>query len=396
MKHFKLYMTLLSSLLLAACSHEEEPSPTPGGEDASVTVSVSVDGVAATKASVSSMENVIKNMTVVFIDKQNNEVVGHGYCLTEFKGYYGKYEYTSEPINLKTGTYRMLVMANTPRISSFKATDYYDYISADFFQPDDGILVMDWGFPMSYVDEDITINNKETTITAKVKRVVSRIELRKLSVYWYDPDLKAISSGLKFKLKRVFVANVRQRTYLFDTSTWLPEVDVAHPIECVEDKYYCGIEDLGLIVEGGEIAEGNVNKSAVPYFPFMGDGMGKNFTNKLIAHRDSVVDLENVNFYVTTNSNTKDDAAPVILYIKGDLYDSVNDKTVLSDRYYRIKLEKGVKPNTVYKLSAHITGKGSYAPGVNQENTDLSVTINIQSWDGKDLDKITIDEDFEL
>ena len=74
----------------------------------------------------------------------------------------------------------------------------------------------------------------------------------------------------------------------------------------------------------------------------------------------------------------------------------MNDKTVLSDRYYRIKLEKGVKPNTVYKLSAHIIGKGSYAPGVNQENTDLSVTINIQSWDGKDLDKITIDEDIEL
>lgn len=395
MKHFKLYITLLSSLLLAACSHEEEPSPTPGGEDASVTISVSVDGVAATKASVSSMENVIKNMTVVFIDKQNNEVVGHGYCLTEFKGYYGKYEYTSEPINLKTGTYRMLVMANTPRISSFKATDYYDYISADFFQPDDGILVMDWGFPMSYVDEDITINNKETTITAKVKRVVSRIELSQLSVYWKDPDLKAIS-GLKFKLKRVFVANVRQRTYLFDTSTWLPEGVATHPVECVEDKYYCGIEDLGLIVEGGDIAEGNVNKSAVPYFPFMGDGMGINFTNELIGTGEDATHLEYANFYVTTNSQTQDDAAPVILYITGDLYDSVNNKTVLSDRYYRIKLEKGVKLNTVYKLIATITGKGSSAPGVNQENTDLSAILKIQSWDGKDLDKITIDEDIEL
>ncbi len=391
MKHFKLYMTLLFSLLLAACSHEDEPSPTPGGEDASVTVSVSVDGVAATKSSVSSMENVIKNMTVVFIDKQNNEVVGHGYCLTEFKGYFGKYEYTSEPINLKTGTYRMLVMANTAEISSFKATDYYDYISADFFQPDDGVLTMYWGFPMSYVDEDITINNKETTITAKVKRVVSRIELSELFFNWKDPDLQSIS-GLKFKIKRVFVANVRQRTYLFDTSTWLPEGVATHPIEYVEDKYYCGIEDLGLIVEGGEIAEGNVNKSVVHEYPFMPEEMGTSY----FGDKEDVINLERANFYVTVNSQTKDDAAPVILYIKGDLYDSVNDKTVLSDRYYRIKLENGVKPNTVYKLTATITGKGSYAPGVNQENTDLSVILNIQSWDGKDLDKITIDEDFEL
>ncbi|MCS2893415.1 fimbrial protein [Parabacteroides faecis] len=394
MKHFKLYITLLSSLLLAACSHEEEPSPTPGGEDASVTVSVSVDGVAATKATANSyLENAIQNMTVIFIDKQNNEVIGHGYCEVSSGG--NNNEYTSESISLKTGTYRMLVMANTAEISSFKATDYYDYISADFFQPNDMILVNSWGFPMSYVDEDITINNKETTITAKVKRVVSRIELSKLSVYWNDPDLKAIS-GLKFKLKRVFVANVRQRTYLFDTSTWLPEGVATHPIECVEDKYYCGIEDLGLIVEGGDIAKGNVNESAVPNFPFMGDGMGTNFTNELIGKGEDATHLEDANFYVTTNSNTKDDAAPVILYITGDLYDSVNDKTVLSDRYYRVKLEKGVKPNTVYKLSAHITGKGSSAPGVNQENTDLSVTLNIQSWDGKDLDKITIDEDFEL
>ena len=391
MKHFKLYITLLSSLLLAACSHEEEPSPTLGGEDASVTVSVSVDGIAATKAFLSSMENVIRNMTIVFIDKQNNEVVGHGYCLTEFKGYIDKYEYTSEPINLKTGTYRMLVMANTVEISSFKATDYYDYISADFFQPDDMILASEFGFPMSYVDEDITIDNKETTITAKVKRVVSRIELSELSFNWKDPDLKSIS-GLKFKIKRVFVANVRQRTYLFDTSTWLPEGVATHPIECVEDKYYCGIEDLGLIVEGGDIAKGNVNKSVIPFYDFMDEGMGTSY----FGENENVIDLKHANFYVTTNSQTKDDAAPVILYITGDLYDSVNNKTVLSDRYYRVKLEKGVKPNTVDTLSAHITGKGSYAPGVNQENTDLSAILKIQSWDGKDLDKITIDEDFEL
>ena len=185
---------------------------------------------------------------------------------------------------------------------------------------------------------------------------------------------------------------MRQRTYLFDTSTWLPEGVATHPIECVEDKYYCGIEDLGLIVEGGDIAKGNVNKSVIPFYDFMDEGMGTSY----FGENENVIDLKHANFYVTTNSQTKDDAAPVILYITGDLYDSVNNKTVLSDRYYRVKLEKGVKPNTVYKLSAHITGKGSYAPGVNQENTDLSAILKIQSWDGKDLDKITIDEDFEL
>ena len=45
MKRSKIYLFLLSGLLLAACSKEDEPVPTPGGEDAFATVSVAVDGI---------------------------------------------------------------------------------------------------------------------------------------------------------------------------------------------------------------------------------------------------------------------------------------------------------------------------------------------------------------
>ncbi len=45
MKRNKIYLFLLSGLLLAACSKEDEPASTPGGEDAFATVSVAVDGI---------------------------------------------------------------------------------------------------------------------------------------------------------------------------------------------------------------------------------------------------------------------------------------------------------------------------------------------------------------
>ena len=45
MKRNKIYLFLLSGLLLAACSKEDEPASTLGGEDAFATVSVAVDGI---------------------------------------------------------------------------------------------------------------------------------------------------------------------------------------------------------------------------------------------------------------------------------------------------------------------------------------------------------------
>lgn len=45
MKRNKIYLFFLSGLLLAACSKEDEPASTPGGEDAFATVSVAVDGI---------------------------------------------------------------------------------------------------------------------------------------------------------------------------------------------------------------------------------------------------------------------------------------------------------------------------------------------------------------
>lgn len=387
MNYSNIYIMLLSCLLLAACSHEEDPSPDPGGEDVPVTVSVTVDGGDVTKGVMNTYtENWINNMTVVFIDKQTNEVIGHGY--TDISGM-GKG--TSDSISLKTGTYRMLVLANTGDISSFKATDYYDYVTAEFFQPDDMAVI--FGCPMSYADENITIS-KKTAISVWIKRVVSRIDLTRLSVHWNDSDLRGIE-GLQFRLKSVFVANVRQRTYLFDTREWSMNGVPTHPMEYADDTYYCGIDDLSLIAKGEEIAEGNVNESVLDY-PFMNSAMGRVYDeNPPLIGNDESMAVEDV-FYVTSNSHTKDDLAPVILYIKGDLYDSKNAKNVLTDRYYRIKLEKGVQSNTVYRIEARITGKGSSVPGINQENTDLSAILERQTWQGEVLDRINIDYDIDL
>lgn len=378
MKRNKIYLFLLSGLLLAACSKEDESAPTLGGEDAFATVSIVVDGITGTKATKADAtqpgtdaENEIKNLTVVFIDENKNEVIAHGYReIGE-----GDQDTTAR-VGLKTGTYKMLLLANTKEVSSFKPSDYYAVIANLENQGGKN------GFVMSNIAEDITINAGENKITGKmIKRLVGRIDLSKLIVDFKDNDLQDIE-GLNFHLKRVFLANVRPESYLFET------VGIeGHPIEKKDDSYLRGIED-NTFYEGddSEIAKEST------------------YASYLSENKEPVVEIEEdtplenaASFYAMTNSATKETGSyPVILYIKGDLYDSVNNKPVLTDRYFRIKLAKGVQRNTLYKIEATIQGKGSPEPGDNKENFDLSVTITVLSWEGVVLDTYTINDEIEI
>lgn len=389
MKRNKIYLFLLSGLLLAACSKEDEPVPTPGGEDAFVTVSVAVDGIAGTKTTKADAtqpgtdaENKIKNLTVVFIDESKNEVIAHGYREI---GEGDSNPNTTARVGLKTGTYKMLLLANTKEISSFKPSDYYGMIANLAEQGGKN------GFVMSNIVEEIKIEAGENEIKEKkVKRLVGRVDLSKLTVdFKYnkgetegnkDNDLQDIA-GLNFHLKRVFLANVRPESYLFDTGA------EGHSIEKEDDSYLRGIED-NAFYEGDD---SEITKKST-YAPYLSE------------NKESVIEItedkthENAaSLYAMTNSATKESGSyPVILYIKGDLYDSVNNKPVLSNRYFRIKLAKGVQRNTLYKVEATIQGKGSPEPGDNKENIDLSVTITVQSWDGVTLDKYTINKEIEI
>lgn len=380
MKRNKIYILLLSGLLMASCSKEEGSSPVPGGEDAFVTISVAVDGVAKTKAEPETqpgdkIENAIKNLTVVFIDAARNEVIGHAYKnVTD-----GETDNNKVTVALKTGTYKMLVMANIKEVNSFIPKDYYDLITSLSEQGE--------GFVMSNIVRDVEIrpiegdNKNVNEINETVKRVVGRVDLSKLDVNWQDEDLKNIQ-GLEFHLTQVFLANVRPKSYLFDMTDWDfdPETE-KHPIE-IEEGYLCGIEKY---VEGGEIAEGNDKD----------DNLNKDFSDVTIKPGgENHTDL--ASFYAMTNSDTKESgAAPVILYIKGDLYDG-NKKPVLTNRYYRIKLANGVQRNTIYKIEATIEGKGSPEPGDNKDNVKMSVTIKVNTWDDVTLKTITINEEIEI
>lgn len=385
MKRNKIYILLLSGLLMASCSKEEGSSPVPGGEEALVTVSVAVDGVAKTKADAGTpteAENAIKNLTVVFIDTVRNEVIGHTYK-----------EITTDSdkkvtVALKTGEYKMLVMANTKEVNSFSPKDYYGLNTSLSEQGE--------GFVMSNIARNVEIkaidgdNKNVNEISETVKRVVGRVDLSKLSVNWKntdtDKDLQGID-GLEFHLTQVFLANVRPKSYLFDMTDWKFDAGTEkHPIE-IKDGYLCGIEKF---FNGGDIAEGNVKD----------DKLNEGFTpaTTIITEENNHTDL--ARFYVMTNSykgseNVKGEY-PVILYIKGDLYDSKNKKPVLTNRYYRIKLAKGVQRNTIYKIEATIEGKGSPEPGDNKDNAKMSVTINVKTWDDVTLDTITIDEEIEI
>lgn len=385
MKRNKIYILLLSGLLMASCSKEEQPSPTPGGEDALVTVSVAVDGVAKTKAEPGTQpgdakENAIKNLTVVFIDAARNEVIGHTYKnVTE-----GETDNNKVTVAIKTGTYKMLVMANTKEVNSFVPADYYDLIAS---LPEQG---GEKGFVMSNIARDVEIKSIEgddknkNVISEKVKRVVGRVDLSKLDVNWKDEDLQKIE-GLEFHLTQVFLANVRPKSYLFDMTDWKFEADTdnKHPME-IKEGYLCGIEEY---FHGGDIAEGNEKD----------DNLSKGFSPATTIKPDEESHTDLASFYAMTNSDTKESgSAPVILYIKGDLYDSKNNKPVLTNRCYRIKLAKGVQRNTIYKIEATIEGKGSPDPGDNKENVKMSVTISVETWVGVTLDTITIDEEIEI
>lgn len=374
MKHYTLYIMLLSALLLSACSDKDEPLPITGADEAYAIVSVGVDGIAGTKALKSEtapgtepgieVENEIYNLNVVFIDEAKNEVMAHAYREIDDKQ-------DTISVGLKTGAYRMLVIANAGNISSFDPQTYYDQIATLTNQGGEN------GFVMTNIPEVKEIDKGKNDIKATVKRVVGRVELSKLNVDWTDNDLQAIE-GLEFHLSQVFLANVRPTSHFFD----VPVGEEGASME-IKKEYLSGIEDYKV---DGDIAKGS---SFVDY-------LRKEFTDYIVKKGDDAhTDL--AQFYAMTNSDTKDVGNyPVILYIKGSIYDSVNKKYLLTDRYYRIKLAKGVKRNTIYKIEATIQGKGSPEPGDNKENADMSITIITKTWDEVTLDTITIEGEIEI
>lgn len=384
MKRSKIYLFLLSGLLLAACSKEDEPSPTPGGEDAFATVSVAVDGINGTKATKAdtdpgtTAENEIYDLNVVFINS-NNEVAGRAFR---------KIDDAQDTIRvgLKTGTYKLLVIANAGEMSSFKPEDYYDKTVslADQVGKPAG-QVGEKGFIMTNIAQNVEIkktaeNGGINLFSETVKRVVSRVDLSQVDINndWLDKNLK----GMKFKLSQVFLANVRPQSYLYDTKTdWtLPEA-TPHTMEFIEDHYLCGIEKK--LQVGGEIVADS------EYAEFLTKA-----TDVTITGDDSELHKDIASFYAMTNSFTKDGTAPVILYLKGSWYDAA-DQPALTNRYYRIKLQNGVQRNTIYKIEATLKGKGSPDPDIKDDVT-LSVTITVKSWEGKTLDVITINEEIEI
>lgn len=385
MKRNKIYLFLLSGLLLAACSKEDEPSPTPGGEDTFATVSVAVDGINGTKATKAdtdpgtTAENEIYDLNVVFING-NNEVAGRAFRKIDD-------DQDTIRVGLKTGTYKLLVIANAGEMSSFKPEDYYDKTVslADQVGKPAG-QVGEKGFIMTNIAQDVEIrktaeNGGINLISEKVKRVVSRVDLSQVDIdnEWLEKNLK----GMKFQLSQVFLANVRPQSYLYDTGTgWtLPEEVTPHTMEFIEDHYLCGIEEK--LQVGGEIATGS------EYAEYLTKATDVTITGDNSEHHKDIA-----SFYAMTNSFTKDGAAPVILYLKGSWYDAA-DQPALTNRYYRIKLQKGVQRNTIYKIEATLKGKGSPDPDIKDDVT-LSVTITVKSWEGKTLDVITINEEIEI
>lgn len=421
MKLTKILLPVLSVFLLASCSDDDGKSQEIDKatlQDASITIAVSSGDKQVTRSETEAGNNAEKDLNnFAVIYAIGDEVVGYGYRTKN------DYVDSTACVGLKAaadGTkYKMLVIANagdglikkngevvtfSEKAPSFSWAYYQDLIVNLETQTNAKSFVMTnlsqeitvvpgfnyigngyWenkgGHVVKEYEEFVNDNAKSYVF---VQRVAARVELYTLKIDWKDEDLKNIE-GLRFCLDSIFMANVRENSYITADDDVLENeaagylygngknsikgTDIVASSEYAEwlgKKLRYGSEGLPFIIENGETEE--------IYGKYTSTDGSKD------ASREN-------GFYVMANSASD----PVTtLYLKGDLLDG-NGNTVLADRYYRIKLTNEIERNKIYRIEATITGKGSPQPGDNKDNLDIVVKITLNDWIVENLGDIEVD-----
>lgn len=419
MKLNKLYLPVLSALLLASCSegNGNEPGPDPTTlQDATITVAVTSGDGLGTRAEDpgNNAEKTLNNFAVIYAI--GDEVVGYGYQVRD------KVDSTA-CVGLKAakdGTkYKMLVIANAGDGLIKKDGKVVDFIKAPSFSwsyyQELLVELKDQSpansFVMTSLSQEITVKpgfnyigkgyfeqrdgqvvdeckDKEFDNGVYVHRVAARVELYELGVSIKDDDLNAII-GLYFKLDSIFLSNVRDNSYITSDNDIL---------ENEESGYLYGGGDNTFEGEGSDIA------SSSEHVAFLGKPLryGANLAFKVEngkkvdifdkfksdgGDKDKDPGREN-GFYVMENRGVK--TYPTTLYLKGSFCKG-DDEIVLPNRYFRIPLDHAVERNHIYRIKATITGKGSYQPGENKDNADVEVEITLDPWIVNDFEVDPID-----
>lgn len=205
----------------------------------------------------------------------------------------------------------------------------------------------------------------------QVYRTASRIDFEQIEVDWSEADAADLKkANARFRLKRVFVTDVKASTYLVDqdndNSVELPTTEAIYlnGREAGKTDY---LASLDLFTADGNNAP--VISLSDTYIP-------QNEAKKWQC-------------YITENT---EDATPTTILLKGDILPEKGDTPILSDRYFFIRLTKdnmtdtsgkklqGVIRNYVVRIRATVTGKGS-DDETYRDNAYATVRVTPDNWE---------------
>lgn len=210
----------------------------------------------------------------------------------------------------------------------------------------------------------------------KVYRTASRIDFEAINVKWSDADAADLQkANARFRLKRVFVKDVKSSTYLVDralsSNNYSVELknNITYLNGDVEGKsgYYASLNLFTAGEDGG------------PVIPVDGSYVPANEANKWQC-------------YITENT---EESTPTTIILRGDILPESGDTPILKDRNFFIRLTKenmidtggnqlsGVVRNYVIRISATVTGKGS-GDDTYRDNAYATVTVTPDEWEVED------------
>lgn len=206
----------------------------------------------------------------------------------------------------------------------------------------------------------------------KVYRTASRIDFETITLQWSDADAADLKkANARFRLKRVYVKDVKSSTYLVDRELGSNN----YSVELKENITYLNgdVEGKSGYYEGLNLfSAGDAN---APIIKYEGSYSPTNDEGKWQC-------------YITENTEI---STPTTIILRGDILPELGDTPILKDRYFFIRLAEGnmidtsnkklpgVIRNYVIRINATITGKGS-GDDTYRDNAYATVTVTPDTW----------------
>lgn len=394
MKPFNIILTVLALALLASCSSDSSDDPkviVP--QDATLTLSVAPGSVltksSPTKAGAEGTtsdspetkvgEARINNIFAALF-KADNSLLTSAYVDYSTAG-----EKTPDTIRISAKsdtpyTYVVLVNAGNQSYSNLddlkKLTYKLQDIKVDNQPMCSRFMTINKLKPgANYIGEKNTFPNAPADAfygnsPIQVYRTASRIDFEQIEVDWSEADAADLKKEkARFRLKRVFVTDVKASTFLVDQDN-----DNSVELPTTEAIYLNGREEG----KSGYLASLDLFAATdnAPVIPFGGSYAPQNEAKKWQC-------------YITENT---EDATPTTIILKGDILPENGDTPILSDRNFFIRLTKdnmtdtsgkklqGVIRNYVVRIRATVTGKGS-DDETYRDNAYATVRVTPDNWE---------------